>query len=90
MDKTFIQETLGQLLTFLSLPFDKIEARDEEGGILRVEIISAQPSRIIGWHGETLNSLQHLLKSIMRSQEKMERSPFLVIDIDGYRKSQED
>jgi spoIIIJ-associated protein len=47
-------------------------------------------SRIIGWHGETLNSIQHLAKSIIRQKEKLDRSPFLVLDVDGYRASQED
>ncbi|MCA9371081.1 MAG: hypothetical protein KC680_03930, partial [Candidatus Peregrinibacteria bacterium] len=47
-------------------------------------------SRIIGWHGETLNSIQHLAKSIIRQKGNLDRSPFLVLDVDGYRKSQED
>ena len=90
MDKTFIQDTLGKLLTFLSLPFDSINVTEEEGGITRVDIVSSSASRIIGWHGETLNGLQHLVKSIVRSKEQLEKSPFIVIDVDGYRRMQED
>ena len=55
-----------------------------------MEIVSKTASRIIGWHGETLNSIQHLAKSIIRQKEGLEKSPFLVLDVDGYRKSQED
>ena len=90
MDKTFIQDTLGRLLTFLSLPFDTINITEEEGGITRVDIVSNQASRIIGWHGETLNGLQHLVKSIIRSKEHLDKSPFIVVDVDGYRRMQED
>lgn len=89
MDHKLIQDILGRLLKDLDLPFKGVEV-GEEGDIVRVDISSDQPSRIIGWHGETLNSLQHLVKSIVRSQAKLERSPFIVLDVDGYRRMQED
>lgn len=89
MDKKFIQDTLGSLLTHLSLPFDAINVTEEEG-ITRVDIVSSAASRIIGWHGETLNGLQHLVKSIVRAKEHLEKSPFIVVDVDGYRRMQED
>ncbi len=90
MNTPFIQDILGKLLTHLSLPFDAINVTQEDGGITRVDIVSTNASRIIGWHGETLNGLQHLVKSIVRAKEKMEKSPFLVVDVDGYRRMQED
>ncbi|MEK7563512.1 MAG: KH domain-containing protein, partial [Patescibacteria group bacterium] len=80
MDHTLIKDILGRLLKDLDLPFKGMEV-GEEGDIVRVDISSDQPSRIIGWHGETLNSLQHLVKSIARSQAKLERSPFIVLDV---------
>lgn len=89
MDHALIKDILGKLLKDLDLPFSSITV-GEEGDILRVDISSNEPSRIIGWHGETLNSLQHLAKSILRSLAKLERSPFLVLDVDGYRRMQED
>ncbi|MFH0770078.1 MAG: R3H domain-containing nucleic acid-binding protein [Candidatus Peregrinibacteria bacterium] len=89
MDHTFIQDTLRALLTHLDLPFDEISVK-EEGEFVRVDIVSTDASRIIGWHGETLNSLQHLVKAIVRSAEKLERSPFIVLDVDGYRRAQEE
>jgi len=89
MDSALITDILGRLLQDLDLPFTGI-AISEEGDIVRVDISSNEPSRIIGWHGETLNSLQHLSKSILRSLAKLERSPFLVLDVDGYRRVQED
>ena len=89
MDNAMISDTLGLILKQLELPFDGIEITKEED-MLRVEIKSNNPSRIIGWHGETLNSMQHILKSIIREKEKLEKAPFLVLDVDGYRKVQED
>ncbi len=56
----------------------------------RVDIKSERPSALIGWHGETLNAVQHVLKSIIRSQDKLDRAPFLLLDTDGYRLSQEE
>lgn len=89
MDSALIIDVVGKLLAGLDLPFSKVDAAPE-GDIMRVDITSDQPSRIIGWHGETLNSVQHLAKSIIRSKAKLERSPFIVLDVDGYRRMQED
>lgn len=89
MTDDLIKDIVGSLLTKLDLPFDDIKV-EELPDMTRVEIVSSTASRIIGWHGETLNSIQHLAKSIIRQKEKLDRSPFLVLDVDGYRKSQED
>ena len=89
MNEKLIKETLGAILGQINLPFDSIEISDGDG-FTRIDITSSDPSRIIGWHGETLNSIQHLLKAIMRTKEKSEKSPFLVLDVDGYRRDQEE
>ena len=81
MDAKLIEETVGTLLTELGLPFDGISVEERED-MTHAEIASSLPSRIIGWHGETLNSIQHLAKSIIRQKEKLDRSPFLVLDVD--------
>lgn len=83
-----IKDQLGQLLTLLQLPFDEI-ATKEDADMTRVDIKSSIPSKIIGWHGETLNSLQHMVKSMLRTKHNLDRAPFLVFDTDGYRLSQE-
>lgn len=88
MNADALKEILGNLLTHMQLQFDDIVVTEEDG-ITRVDITAEKPSRIIGWHGETLNSLQHMLKVIVRKQEKLDRSPFIVVDIDGYRRDQE-
>ncbi len=89
MDATSLKDILGKLLELLSLPFTDLVV-SQDGDITRVDIVSPEASRLIGWHGETLNSVQHLLKSIVRTKENLDRSPFIVLDIDGYRRMQED
>ncbi len=90
MDSQRLQSLLGTLLEHLQLKFSGISVQPDEGGIVRVEIESPEASRIIGWHGETLNALQHLTKAVMRTQEKLEKAPFIVLDVDGYRRAQEE
>ncbi len=87
--ETLIVDTLGQLLTFLSIPFESISVK-QDGEVIRVDVVSAEASRLIGWHGETLNSVQHLLKSMLRTAKNLERAPFIVLDVDGYRLMQEE
>jgi predicted RNA-binding protein Jag len=89
MDAALIQTTLAKLLQELNLRQTAINIK-KDGDITRVEIDSPDASRIIGWHGETLNAVQHLLKSIVRSALKLDRTPFLLVDVDGYRRMQED
>ncbi len=85
-----LQDILRRLLTSLGLPFENIVVSADQDGLTRVDIFSPVPSRIIGWHGETLNALQLLVKSIVRTEEKLDRSPFIVLDVDGYRRAQEE
>lgn len=58
--------------------------------MMRVNIASVEASRLIGWHGETINALQNLLKAIIRSKQKLEKAPFILLDVDGYRRMQEE
>ncbi len=88
METAPIKETLERLLQLLELPFETI-ALSQEGDVIRADIASPQASRLIGWHGETLNAVQHLLKVILQAG-KDEKAPFVVLDVDGYRRLQED
>lgn len=89
MNAELITSSLAGLLDRLKLHHSAI-AVTEEGDVTRVEITSNEASRIIGWHGETLNSVQHLLKSIVRTALNLERTPLIIVDVDGYRKMQEE
>lgn len=89
MNAELIKSSLAAILDNLQLPHSDITVT-QEGDVTRVEIVSTEASRIIGWHGETLNSIQHILKSIIRSEEKLERTPLIIVDVDGYRRMQEE
>src|SRR3989344_3659007 len=88
MDHAYIQTALSTLLDLLQLQHGAISVT-QDGDMTRVEIDSPEGSRIIGWHGETLNSVQHMLKSMVRTKEKFERTPLIIVDVDGYRRMQE-
>ncbi len=90
IDQTLIEDTLKKLLAELQLNFNGISIAKEGDNILRVTIDCPEPRQLIGWHGETLNSLQHLLKSILRAKQHADSAVFVVLDVDGYRKEQED
>lgn len=89
MDHALISDIAGNLLKNAGFEFNSIDCSDE-GDIVRVNVVCDQPSRIIGWHGATLNAFQHLLKAALRTQLKLERAPHVLLDTDGYRSTQED
>lgn len=84
-----IISTVGSILTFLGIPFTDIKVA-KDGDVIRVDVVSSEASRLIGWHGETLNAVQHLAKSMIRTEQKLEKAPFIVMDTDGYRAMQEE
>lgn len=95
-----IKDTLKELLQHLGLSFTEIRVDATDPQMTRVDIDSPEASRLIGWHGETINALQWLLKSLIRAKEdalrqaqgkgESERGPFIVLDVDGYRRAQEE
>lgn len=89
MNHDLLTDIVTKLLAYLSLECTSVTVTVEDD-VTRIEIASPEASRVIGWHGETLNALQHLVKSIVRSAEHLEKTPFIVLDVDGYRKMQED
>ena len=85
-----IRSTLSELLQQLELEFTNITIDDSDEKLIRVDIDSPKASHLIGWHGETINSIQHMLKAIIRTQKNLDRAPFIVLDVDGYRRAQEE
>lgn len=87
--KDLIISIVTDLLNNLDLKFSNITVDDSDETMIRIDIDSPEASRLIGWHGETINAVQHLAKSIVRSQKNLDRAPFIVLDVDGYKKAQE-
>lgn len=86
-----LKDTLEQMLIKLEAPFDKvlIEKEDQNGtDLYRINIETEDPSMLIGFHGENIHSLQHLLKVIAWKQTQEEFN--ILLDVDNYRQRQEE
>lgn len=87
-----IQETLAEILKNMGVPFRKFKVHQNPGHhgglVYRIDIDTDEAATLIGFHGETIYALQHILKTLVwkRSGENV----FVVVDVDGYRKRQED
>jgi spoIIIJ-associated protein len=84
-----LKETLEEILKRLGTPYTKLIINEEEKDSYVVNIKSDEPSLLIGYHGENIQALQHLLKVLVWKKCESEKFNILV-DIDDYRKRQED
>ena len=82
-----IKKTLEEMLLKMEADFNDVSIKVEDE-IYRVNIGSDNPSVLIGHHGETIYALQNLLKTLVWKQGKEENFN-IVVDIDDYRKRQE-
>ncbi len=88
-----IQETLAEILKNMHVEFRKfkvfVEKNGENGGPLyRVDIDTDEAATLIGYHGESIYALQHILKTLV--WKKADENVFIVLDVDSYRKRQEE
>ena len=84
-----IQETIEQILTKLCTPFRKVRIEENGDSVYRVNIESEEPSLLIGHHGDNIFALQNILRTIMWSKKPEEKFN-IVVDVDNYRKRQEE
>jgi spoIIIJ-associated protein len=80
-----IKKTTKEMLEKLGLEA-KVQVIEEESGI-KVLVETSQPGVLIGYHGQTLDSFQHLLKLIVN--QKTAQWPSLAVDVADYRKNRE-
>jgi len=85
---TLIQETIEEILNRLSTPFRKIRIEKREDNTYRVNIESEEPSLLIGHHGENMQALQNIVRTILHRKQQDDFN--LVVDVDDYRKRQEE
>lgn len=83
-----ICETLKPLLELLHFQFSKIDVEDKGDSHYRINIETDEANHLIGAHGNTLFAVQHLLKVLLR--KKMECDFSITLDVDNYRKRQEE
>ena len=85
-----IQEELNKILSLLQIKAD-IEI-NEKNNILAVKIAPKNSDDIkilVGWHGQTLISLQNLLRMIVSKKLKDNFRPF-ILDVGDYRQKKEE
>ncbi|EKD64540.1 MAG: hypothetical protein ACD_50C00349G0002, partial [uncultured bacterium] len=85
-----IEEILENLLIKLGVEFSKITVEKKEDKTFAVNIESEEASILIGHHGETIKSVQHILKVLCWSNLKIGEDFNVIVDIGDYRKKQEE
>lgn len=89
MDKLKITKEVAQELLKLLLLDVKVEvAEDKENNAINVDIETEEPGILIGYHGETLSSLQ-LMLGIMVSK-KLNEWVRVVVNVGDYREKREE
>lgn len=88
-----IQTTLAEILQRMGIPFRRfkvsIDPSHADGKPLyRIDIDADDSATLIGHHGENIYALQHVLKTVV--WKKANENVFIVLDVDSYRKRQED
>lgn len=84
-----LKEFLEQILIKLETGYTKITVTEDDKDVYEINIESDDPSMLIGYHGENIQALQHLLKTLV--WKKAENETFnILLDVDGYRKRQEE
>ncbi len=82
MEKDEIQETIRGLLSKLGIEVDALEASDVAGHTL-FTVRTKDSGALIGAGGETLHSLNHLVRKMFEGKGREDAFRF-VIDVNGY------
>lgn len=89
--ESVLKDTLEDILIKMETPFDNVNIEQEKQNdvdLYRINIETEDPSMLIGFHGETIHALQHLLKVL--SWEKTKTEYNILVDVDNYRQRQEE
>jgi spoIIIJ-associated protein len=71
------------------LNVQRIDAEEVDGSTVRLNLVSEEAPVLIGRNGETLFALQHMLR-LMLKRQRGESAPHVIIDVDNYRRGQEE
>lgn len=82
-----IKEIIEKILSLLGVSGD-VEIEERENSVY-AEITNTDSGLLIGFKGETLKALQHILRLVIFSKLG-EDAPNVVIDVEGYRKDEEE
>ena len=83
-----IKETLEKLLEVMKIDYSGVKVEKEGENTFYVLIETSNSNLLIGWHGETIAAIQHILKCLLWKQ-KLDGKIQIVVDVDGYKRRQE-
>lgn len=84
-----LKETLQEILDKLGVQYSKISISEEDKDVYSLNIQTDNPSLLIGYHGDNIHALQHILKVL--AWKKLNNENFnILVDVDDYRKRQEE
>ena len=84
-----IKEILEKLLDVLGVSYTGVKVKKENDSAYYAQIETENSSLLIGWHGETIGALQHILKCLVWKQG-VDSKVQIIVDVDGYKKRQEE
>lgn len=85
--KDLVKKKLEELLKILGVEAEiSLEEKDR---VLYVKLTKTEIPLLIGFKGETLKALQHILRLLVL-KELGEESPTIILDIEDYRKREEE
>ena len=84
---TKTKEIVEKVLSLLGVAAD-VEVAPKDHSLV-IEITNTESGLLIGYQGETLRSLQHIIR-LMVFSELGEETPAVVVDVEGYRKQEEE
>lgn len=82
-----IKETLEKLLEVMGIQFTGVTIQKESDESYYAQVETSESSLLIGWHGETITALQHILRCLLWKQG-VDSKAQIVVDVDGYKKRQ--
>jgi len=85
-----ITETLEEILIKMGAEFSNIVIDMKDEDTYSVNIESEDATTLIGHHGETIYSLQHILKTLCWAKAAGKEEFNIVLDVDNYRQRQEE
>lgn len=80
-----IKTTIEKMLSYMNIEADISITEDEDLNIPIIMISADDLSILIGYKGETLMSLSHILKRIADAEQEEKKLSFIV-DVNGYQK----
>ncbi len=84
-----LKELTIEILDKVGTEYSKVTVEQDDDNDYSINIESENQSLLIGYHGENIQALQHILKVI--AWKKTENEKFnILLDVDNYRKRQEE